>query len=299
MRPVTQNMKVPILILIGLLLQSQVLLAQKNSTSRVDTNSSLDSSIYREDIYIESYKVRRVYSPFELQTDSVMKDTVLSLLTLHEGNAWHFYRTSSGNSFGPGYSLRLDDPIRIGPRLGYDAYILKSFSEDRDEHYQSDVALTNLYYSMASKSEQEFNGIHRQSLSQRFDLSVRLHKQNAPGFYSGEKNNTSYFAAKTYWTSKNLRWQNELFFRRVSLQYNQNGGIFSDTLYDDPEYNNLRLVPTPFSGTNLQNLRNASDWLNRHNAHEVGTILRYNVGNASRGMTADSTQETYTLETKS
>ncbi len=271
--------------------------SQELGTSRQDTTVT-DSSEYQQDIYIDHYKARRVYLPFEIEQDSSMADTVLSLLDYHNGNAWNLYKTSSGNSFSPGYSLRLDDPIRIGPRLGYDSYVLGTLYKNRDEHFQSDVAITNLYYSMATKSEQEFNGIHRHSLSQRFDFSVRLHKQNSPGFYSGEKNNTSYFGAQTYWTSKNLHWQNELYFRRVSLQYNQNGGLFSDTVYDSPAFDNLRLAPTPYSGTNLQNLRNGSRWLDRHNAHELGAVLRYIMGKAVKGSNDDSTQTTYALDAR-
>ncbi len=267
--------------------------------TQTDTTAAADSSAYHEEIYIEDYQVRRVYLPFELRVDSVIRDTVPVLRDIHERESWSVDRATTGNSFAPGYSLKFDDPIRIGPRLGFDGYVYRRFELEKDQHFQSSVPLTNLFYSMGSKAEQEFNGIHHHSFSERFDLDFRLHKQNAPGFYSGERTNMSYLSTTTYWTSANLHWQNETYFRYTGMQFGQNGGLYTDTAYDDPDFQNLRLFETPFSTENLQTLRNNSSWNDVHRAQILGSKMRYIMGSTQKKYTADSTQQELQIQPSS
>ncbi len=261
-------------------------------------SSRKDSSVFNEEIYVEKFRIRRVYLPFELHLDSVIRDTVPALRKIHIRDSWELYRSTTGNSFSPGYSLKLDDPIRIGPRLGFDSYLYRTYLDEEDVHFQSDVPLTNIFYSLGTKGEQEFDAVHIHSFSPRFDFGIRLKKQNAPGFYSGDRTNRSYFAVTTHWNSQNLHWQNETYYKYTGMQFGQNGGIYTDTAYDERDFENLRLFETPFAGTNLQTLRNFSDWNDTHAGHIIGTKIRYIPGAESIVYDEDSLQKSYSIKPK-
>ncbi len=267
-------------------------------TGTLDGDSTrVDSLPENDKIYDNSYSMKRYFLPFEKSADTVFKDSLLDLSKIHQKDFWVWDRADNGGAFSPFYSFTRSEKVRIGPRLGFDRYMSK-LREIEVPMYEVSKPITQLYYCMGPKVEQDFMAFHTNNITPRFNFGLKLVKNYAPGFYSGQMNNHSYFKTNTHWRSKNLKWQNENYYSYLKLDFFENGGIDNDTSYKHDDFANLRLFEVPFSDTRLVANQNQSNWRNQHHMSELKTVWRRVYGPTNISYNEDSTQTKFSIKPK-
>ncbi len=282
-----------IYIILGLVLFSITSYAQSERSMEPDS-ARVDSIPVNEDIYDVSYRLQRYFLPFENPSDTIYRDSLLDLSRIHQRDFWVWDRADNGGAFAPYYTFTRSEKIRIGPRLGFDRY-MSQLANMTLPMYEASKPVTQLYYCMGPKVEQDFMAWHTNNITPRLNIGLKLKKNYAPGFYSGQMNNHSIFKTNTHWRSKNLRWQNENYYHYLKLDYFENGGLSNDSSFGDADFSNLRLFDVPFSDNRLVANQNQSNWRNQHHFSKLKTVWRRVNGQSEIQYNEDSTQTRYRL----
>lgn len=255
------------LLLLGICMKA---LSQGNDTTRVQHTTIISSedpeasrqSAKTNKILADSIKKHRdstqvlfFYNNFEKfgMLDLRQNDTALTgfqnydLLFKHD----RFFATL-GNT---GHASRSLTPLPFTSGSGFDYGIHTLdhylYSNDSVKYYKVYKTYTELTYVQGAKKEQNFHAIFSRNIYRSLNLGFDFHVMSAPGAYSRQKTNHINFVLTSQFFTKNKRYGIIANFTANRLRNYENGGIQSDSLFEDDIEQNRMVIPV-----NLQAAQN-------------------------------------------
>lgn len=209
--------------------------------------SGTDSIAKRRD----SSKVTYFYSNFEKLGKLVLiqKDTALDGFQNYDilFKYGRFYATL-GNI---GQNYRSLTPFSFPEKSGFD-YGIHSFDQylfqnDSVKYYKIFKTYTELSYVQGAKKEQNFRAVFSRNIYRSFNLGFDFHVASAPGAYNRQKTNHVNFLLTSQFFTKNKRYGVIANFTVNRLRNYENGGIKSDSLFENSIETNRSVIPVNLS----------------------------------------------------
>lgn len=109
--------------------------------------------------------------------------------------------------------------------------------------YQNERPFTSLRYGSSAEKEYQFEVIHSQNITQRWNIALQYNLLNSEGLYSNQKTKNNYLDATTNYFSKNLRYivKGGVIWQKLNIL--ENGGITSDSLFTNDIQTNRAGMP--------------------------------------------------------
>lgn len=130
----------------------------------------------------------------------------------------------------------------------FDRYLLKN---DSIKYFKIYKIFTEFEYVQGAKKELFFHGIFSRNIYRSLNLGVEFRAMNAPGAYLRQRTNQFNFVVTAQFFTKNKRYGVIANMVYNLLRMNENGGIKSDSLFEQNIETNRQIIPI-----NLDNAQN-------------------------------------------
>lgn len=117
------------------------------------------------------------------------------------------------------------------------------------ENYRVTIPKTYVYYGVVSAKQQDFFIQHIQNIKQ-FNLEIDYRKNKGEGFYSHQEYSNENLNALVNFTSRKQNYSIDLRYNYRKINQNENGGIKSDSLFENNLFNNTQTLSTNLSTAN-------------------------------------------------
>ncbi|RPD42515.1 putative porin [Chitinophaga barathri] len=236
-----------------LVCSGSALRAQFN-TNRLPTgggggNSSMQRDTTKHDHEPDTLTLRFRYldEPTDFMLDSTISDFQLNYLRVP---ATYMNLGNNGNA---ARNLLLSPRMIPGFDPGFHAFDVYGYNHGNAKFYNTNRPYSELGYLIGAKQEQMINLMHTQNRGEKFNFSFGYRKINSPGFYRNQSTNHDNYNVTANYNSQNKRYHIFGSYYLNKLNGGENGGIQNPEDLRNPEYTQLRLIPTNLGGDNDQN----------------------------------------------
>lgn len=157
------------------------------------------------------------------------------------------YRTFRGNSpvarsGNLGLPLHYFDSIFsvTGIEAISGAYLPYLTRRENIKLYDTNKPFTSLSYVTGAEKEQQFSVLHTQNFGQRMNISFQYDRITSEGFFAQQLTNHTKFTGNIRYTSFNKRFESIAYYAISSLEAQENGGVFIDSV-NNPDDNTVLL----------------------------------------------------------
>ena len=178
-----------------------------------------------------------------------------------------------GNPGSAATSIAYSPRTSSGFNIGYNAYDLYRIDEHNFKFFDLNRPINDLFFS-PSQGQASFmvKAKFARSFSEGINLSMNYQRVLQSGFYDNQAVQNTSFGTGLHYASKSKKYQliTNLFVNNVSEQFN--GGIATDTLFEDDFFNISQNIPVriedatirkgekKFVANQIYQLRDTSDW---------------------------------------
>lgn len=178
-----------------------------------------------------------------------------------------------GNPGSASTSIAYRPRTESGFNIGYNVYDLYRIDENNFKFFDLNRPINDLFFS-PSQGQASFmvKAKFARSFSEGINLSMDYQRLLHGGFYSQQAVKNTSFGSGLHYASKSKKYQllTNIFVNNVSEQFN--GGISTDTLFEEPFYNILANIPVnirdaairkgeqQFVVNQIYQLRDTSEW---------------------------------------
>lgn len=233
-----------IVLLVALLCSSMAVMAQFPQPPGTPNALLQDTSLNKTNTDDWDTEDARVYYRYRGSDKVFTPDT--SIHTFHRRPFSQPWYRDLGNLGTPARNMLFTPEYRVGPTLGYHVFDVYRYDIDSMRYYNTNRPFSYFNFRLGSKLEQAAEIMHTQNIKPNWNFSFQYRKINSPGFYQVQRANHDNANFTTYYQSRNLHY--ELYGALVynKQQQDENGGITSDSLLLDSNYNERRTIPVNF-----------------------------------------------------
>lgn len=194
-----------------------------------------------------------VYYEYPDQTGRYSPDTAIH--TFHRRPFLQPWYRDMGNPGSPALNLLFTPEYRVGPTLGYHIFDVYRFHIDSLKYYNTTRPYSLFSYQMAGRLENIVSLAHTQNIRPNWNVAAEYRKISSPGAYQVQRNNhdNAYLSTTYKSLDKHYTLYGGLVYNKQ--QHDENGGVTDRALLDSPDYNNRRIVPTPYNSPNYSSTR--------------------------------------------
>jgi hypothetical protein len=223
----------------------------------------------------------KAFSSVKLYLDS-------SIHSIHRrpfSQPWH---RDLGNLGSPTMNLLFTPQNPVGLSLGYHSFDAMRFHIDSLRYYNTSKPYSDFTYNLGSKLEQIAQIFHTQNISPYWNMAVNYRKTNSPGYYFTQRNNHDNFFLSTNYQSPSKQYQLYGGISYNKQQHDENGGIVSDTFFNNQQYADRKSIPVNFFNTDYSSTRSPVTTLQRD--FTIMLEQAYTWGKKDTSYNADSTK---------
>lgn len=162
----------------------------------------------------------------------------------------------------------------------FDFYILKS---ENIRFYNTTKPFTDLTFALGKKEEQFFKLLHTQNIKPNFNFSVDMQKISSDGLYKQQKTGNIATNISSWYQTPNKRYNVLLNFIYNKITAQENGGIDTDTLFEDAYFNKTLYSQRKTVPVRLDNAEN------RWREKSAGIVQSLDFGKSEEKKINDST----------
>ncbi|MCC6186697.1 MAG: hypothetical protein IT256_06050 [Chitinophagaceae bacterium] len=168
-----------------------------------------------------------------------------------------------GNLGSPTMNLQFTPQNPVGLSLGYHSFDAMRYNIDSLKYFNTTKPYSDFTYNLASKLEQLAQIFHTQNIKPNWNMAVNYRKINSPGYYYTQRNNHDNFFLSSHY--KSLSQQYELYtgITYNKQQHDENGGIVSDTFFNNEQYADRKSIPVNFFNSSYSTVRSPVSTLQR------------------------------------
>jgi hypothetical protein len=228
----------------------------------------------------------QIYSTKVFSSVALYPDT--SINNIHRRPFCQAWYRDLGNLGSPSFHLLFTPQNPVGLSLGYHSFDALRFHIDSLHYFNTTKPYSDFTYNLGSKSEQMAQIFHTQNIKPHWNMAVNYRKINTPGYYYTQRNNHDNF----YWTtnykspSKNYELYAAASFNKQ--QHDENGGVLSDTFFNNSQYADRKTIPVAFFTTGYNTARSPVTTLQRD--FTIKLEQAYSWGRKDTTYNDDSTQ---------
>lgn len=234
-------------------------------------NSSMQRDTTKHDHEPDTLTLRFRYldEPTDFMLDSTISDFQLNYLGVPAS-----YMTL-GNNGNAARNLLLSPRMIPGFDPGFHAFDIYSYNHTNARFYNTNRPYSELGYLIGAKQEQMINLMHTQNRGEKFNFSFAYRKINSPGFYRNQSTNHDNYRVTANYNSQNKRYHLFASYYLNKLNGGENGGVQNPADLENPEFTQLRLIPTNLGGASAQSSSFFNTSIATKNAYqEAGILLR-------------------------
>lgn len=187
-------------------------------------------------------RYRYLGEPTDFMIDSSLWDFNLNYLRVPASY------TTLGNNGTAARNLIFTPRMQAGFDAGFHAFDVYGFNHENARFYNTNRPYSELGYLIGGQQEQMINLMHTQNRGEKFNFSFGYRKVNSPGFYRNQSTNHDTYNVTANYNSQNKRYHAFLSYYLNKFNGGENGGIRDNSYLNDPDYNQLRLIPTKLGG---------------------------------------------------
>lgn len=180
-----------------------------------------------------------------------------SIHTFHRRLFIQPWSRDMGNPGSPVLNLLFTPEYRVGPSLGYHIFNVYRFHPDSLKYYNTNRAYSLFSYQMAGRQENIASLMHTQNIRPNWNVAAEYRKISSPGAYQVQRNNHDNFYLSTNYKSldKHYTLYSGIIYNKQ--QHDENGGVTNRRFLDSADYNNRRILPTPYQSSNYSSTRSS------------------------------------------
>lgn len=212
-------------------------------------NASMQRDTTKHDHEPDTLTLRFRYldEPTDFMLDSTISDFQLNYLRVPAT-----YMTL-GNNGNAARNLLLTPRMTPGFDAGFHSLDVYGYNHGNARFYNTNRPYSELGYLIGAKQEQMINLMHTQNRGEKFNFSFGYRKINSPGFYRNQSTNHDNYNVTANYNSQNKRYHIFGSYYLNKLNSGENGGIQNPADLDNPDYTQLRLIPTNLGGGSTEN----------------------------------------------
>ncbi|MES2478791.1 MAG: putative porin [Bacteroidota bacterium] len=199
----------------------------------------------------------KVFSSVKLYTDT-------SIHSIHRRPFSQPWYRDLGNLGSPAMNLMFTPQNPVGLSLGYHSFDALRFTIDSLRYYNTTKPYSDFTYNLGSKLEQVAQIFHTQNIKPYWNMAVNYRKINSPGYYFIQRNNHDNFFLSSNYKSPSMHYELYGGITYNKQQHDENGGIVSDTFFNNDQYSDRKSIPVNFYSSGYgSNLRSPVTTLQR------------------------------------
>ncbi len=142
---------------------------------------------------------------------------------------------------------------RKGLNIGFRQFDLYDRPLDSIRYFKVNRTFTDTYYAQGgTKDDFIFKGTFTRNLSSQWNLSLDYTRISHIGFYSRQKSRHTAFNTNAAYRHKKNRYKAFISYSFNDIQQQDNGGVTTDTLFDDDFYSDRTNIPISLSNANTR-----------------------------------------------
>lgn len=204
----------------------------------IDTSSKKTNTEEWETAEAQIYYTK-AFSQVKLYIDS-------SIHTIHRRPYSQPWYRDLGNVGSPSMNLQFTPQNPVGLSLGYHTFDPLRFKADSLHYFNTTRPYSSFVYNLGSKLEQTAQIFHTQNIKPYWNFAFSYRKTNSPGFYLIQRNNHDNFYVTTNYASPSGNYQVYAALAYNKEQHDENGGMVSDTFFNNPQYADRKSIPVNF-----------------------------------------------------
>lgn len=158
-----------------------------------------------------------------------------------------------GNLGSPAMNLLFTPQNPVGLSLGYHSFDAMRFTIDSLRYYNTTKPYSDFTYNLGSKLEQVAQIFHTQNIKPYWNMAVNYRKTNSPGYYFIQRNNHDNFFLTNNYKSPSMHYELYGGITYNKQQHDENGGIVSDTFFNNDQYADRKSIPVNFYSSGYRN----------------------------------------------
>jgi len=203
----------------------------------------------------------QIFSTKIFSSLKVYPDT--SLRNIHRRPFSQPWYRDLGNLGSPSFNLLFTPQNPVGLSLGYHSFDALRFHIDSLHYFNTTKPYSDFTYNLGSKSEQMAQIFHTQNIKPHWNMAVHYRKINTPGYYYTQRNNHDNFYWTTNYKSPSKNYELYAAASYNKQQHDENGGVLSDTFFNNSQYADRKTIPVAFFTTGFNTARSPVTTLQR------------------------------------
>ncbi|MBI3512401.1 MAG: hypothetical protein HY064_17205 [Bacteroidetes bacterium] len=176
---------------------------------------------------------------------------------------YHARNSSLGNSGSPERSLNLLLDSEAGFQRGIDHTKNFGFNENNRKFYTSEKPYTKLQYILGQKQENNICVIHAHPLGKNCNVAFGFDRIRSTGSYKNQNTNNTSIDLNGWYRSPGRRYALLADVYWTADNYAQNGGLVSDSAFENKKELDNKLVPVYLTTANTEQ-RSREAWMKQY-----------------------------------
>lgn len=232
-------------------------------------------------------RYRFLDEPTDFMLDSSLYDFNLNYLRVPASY------TTLGNNGTAARNLIFTPRMQAGFDPGFHAFDIYGYNHQNARFYTTNRPYSELGYLIGGQQEQMINLMHTQNRGEKFNFSFDYRKVNSPGFYLNQSTNHDTYRVTANYNSQNKRYHILMSYYLNKFNGGENGGIRADSFLHNPDYKQLRLIPTKLGGDGTTGNSFFNTFIPVKNAYQEASFMlrqQYDWGRGDTVHVNDTTQ---------